>query len=76
MWDDPSNMGDGLTLGIGTLVFVALALIAIPGVKFTKQKQIYLVYSLGSIFCMWLMWFIVFIAQMNPLIEPQLKKAE
>ncbi|KAH7821947.1 putative ATP synthase subunit H [Monocercomonoides exilis] len=63
-------MGDLMTIFIGSMIFLGIAIVATLFIGVTKHKQIYLVYVWGTAFCAWFFWFLIFIAQMNPLIEP------
>lgn len=57
---------------IGTLIFVALAVLGILSAPLWAKSQVELVRVLVAVgvFCCWLSWALVYMAQMNPLLLP------
>jgi V-type H+-transporting ATPase subunit e len=66
-----------MSFWVGTLVFLAIQALVTLGVNFlAKPGSRGLPHILGctAVFQCWLMWAIVYIAQMNPLVLPELKE--
>jgi len=61
--------GIGLLIGTGVAAFlIIVGLIAAPG----PDKALARLMSTTAVFCCWLMWIIVYMSQMNPLIQPEM----
>lgn len=74
------HIGSGpavMSFWVGTLIFLAIQAVVILGINFlAKPGSRGLPHILGStaVFQCWLMWAIVYMAQMNPLVLPQLRE--
>jgi V-type H+-transporting ATPase subunit e len=66
---------DAQVIIIGTCIFLALGLIVVPiSFCFRKQQVLILTLSTTTTICTWMMWLMIFLSQMNPLVQPQRKE--
>jgi len=78
---DTTNRGpskgsrDKMSFALGTTCFIGLEVVFVLFVSvFWKagQRQLQHLLFSASVFCCWLMWAIIYMAQMNPLVNPVL----
>ncbi|KAL0214618.1 hypothetical protein P9112_006802 [Eukaryota sp. TZLM1-RC] len=57
---------------LGTIVFIFLVSFLCTVFREHEHKSLIRFYVIGTGFCCWLLWFSVYVAQMYPLIIPEL----